>query len=386
MIGAGPVGLAAALAAVRDGWDVTVLEQERIGASLHRWGATRFFTPLPMNLPPGAIEVPGLDLPPLYTLQTGPEFVASVLEPLANRGPLAGRVLTGHRVIAVGRSRLTRSDYAGHPIRAERGFRVLVEAGGVERILEADAVIDASGTIGQPAALGSGGVPAPGERAVASRFLRTLGDLEASLARIAGRRVVLVGHGHSAANAVLRLGAAAEADPGTRVTWAVRSLNRRPCVEVSPDPLPERQRVSAAANALAADPPPWLDVQRRAVVEDVTAQDSGAIAVTLSGGRLVVADEIAAFTGYRPDLSIVSELPLAIDPATEGAAHLARARRAVTDCLAVPKMSPADLDSGEPGFYLAGSKSYGRARTFLLQTGYAHAIAIVKALSVRHSG
>lgn len=385
VIGAGPVGLAAALAAVREKWDVTVLERDRIGGSLERWGATRFFTPLGMNLPPGAAEIPGLELPPAYTLQTGPEFVASVLMPLGERGPLAGRVLTGHRVISVGRNRLTRSDYAGHPIRAEREFRVLVESGGTERCFEAEAVIDASGTLGQPLALGSGGVPAPGERALAPRLLRTLGDLEASLARIAGRRLLLVGHGHSAANAILRLAATAGAAPGTRVTWAVRTMNRRPCVEASPDPLPERHRVSAGANALAAEPPPWLDVQRRAVVEAVMQREDGTIEVTLSGGRIVVADEIAAFTGYRPDLSIVSELALTIDAATEGSAQLARALRSVTDCLAAPQAGPGDLESGEAGFYLAGSKSYGRARTFLLQTGYAHAAAIVKSLGARRS-
>jgi len=58
-------------------------------------------------------------------------------------------------------------------------------------------------------------------------------------------------------------------------------------------------------------------------------------------------------------------------PATEGAARLSRALSNVTDCLTVPTLRPDDLDSGEPGFHLIGSKSYGRARTFLLKTGLA---------------
>ena len=101
----------------------------------------------------------------------------------------------------------------------------------------------------------------------------------------------------------------------------------------------------------------------------------------LAGDREVLVDAIAGMNGYRPDLSIVSELPIAVDPATEGAAGLSRALSNVTDCLSVPALSPEDLESGEPGFYLAGSKSYGRARTFLLQNGYAQLETILNRLS-----
>jgi thioredoxin reductase len=362
VIGAGPIGLAAALGAARRGLEAVVFEATGVGAALRRWGPTRFFSPVGMNLPPGARAVLGAALPPDDEILTGPDFVDRVLEPLAARLD----VRAGHRVIAVGRAGLTRGDYAGHPLRAERPFRLVVEADGREQVFEADRVLDASGTYLQPVALGTGGLPAPGERALGERALRDLGTLDARRWGLAGRAVLLVGHGHSAANALAVLEAVAREAPETRVTWATRAPNLRPCVEVASDPLPERQRVVAAANALAARPPAWLRVERRAQVEAIDGTT-----VALSGGRKVQADAIVALTGYRPDLSFLSELPLEIAPATEGAARVYRALANVTDCLSVPALAPADLASGEPGFALAGAKSYGRARTFLLATGYA---------------
>jgi len=151
----------------------------------------------------------------------------------------------------------------------------------------------------------------------------------------------------------------------------VRAPHARPCAEVADDPLPERRAISARANELAHRPPPWLTVERRAQVERLSERPDGALEVTLTGDRAVVADALIALTGYRPDLSFLSELALEISPATEGAARLGRALACVTDCLTVPAVSPEDLASGEPGFHLIGAKSYGRSSTFLLQTGYA---------------
>jgi thioredoxin reductase len=380
VIGAGPIGLAAALGGLRRNWDVTVLEQNEVGASLRRWGPTRFFSPVAMNLPPGAAKILGRKLPPDNALLTGPEFVDDVLTPLAESDALAGRIRLNHRVIAVGRAGLTRWEFAGHPIRSERPFRILAETPQGEEVFEAEAVIDASGVYGLPAALGSGGIPARGERAFAGRLIRTLGAFHQHMEALGGRKIQLVGHGHSAANAILELARLAARAPGTRVVWATRSLNRRPCVEVASDPLPERQRVVFEANQLAMNPPPWLEMERRAPVALIRQEDGASLCVTLGGGRVNVVDEVVGLTGYRPDLSLLSELTMEIDPATEGSARLARALANVTDCLSVPSVAPADLDSGEPGFHLAGAKSYGRARTFLLKSGYLQLDAILRRL------
>jgi thioredoxin reductase len=369
VIGAGPCGLAAALAAVRRGHDVSVLERDEVGASLRRWGSTRFFSPLGMNVPSVAREL--VALPPTDAILTGDGFVDEVLVPLARSELLAGRVRERHRVVSIGRARMSRGELPDHPIRADRAFRLLVDTPRGELEVEADAVLDATG-VGVPAWLGAGGTPARGERASRDRSISGLGELHARRLELRGRRVLLVGHGHSAANA-LQLLAALDA----RVVWAVRSPNARPCVEVASDPLVERQRIVAEANALAARPPSWLTVERRAHVLEIDHPR-----ITLSGDRTCEVDHIVSMVGWRPDPSITSELALDISPITEGAGGLARRLGGVTDCLAVPKLSAADLASGEPRFHFVGSRSYGRARTFLLQTGYQQIETIVGSLSV----
>jgi len=379
VIEAGPMGLEAALGAVERGFEVTVLEKGRVGESLRRWGSTRLFSPLGMNVSGRVMRLLGRDLPPEDALLTGPEMVARVLEPLVSRRPLAGRVRLGHRVVAVGRARMTRPEMAGHPLRAERPFRLLVETPEGEQVVEAEAVLDASGVYDIPAAVGAGGVPARGERPVGARVVRYLGTLEEGLASLAGREVLLVGHGHSAANALERL---AGLRPAALLTWAVRTPNRRPCVEVANDPLPERRRVVAQANDLAADPPPFLKVERRAGLEAIEAAN-GHLGVALSGNRRGEFDAVVGLTGYRPDLSFLSELALEISPATEGAARLGRAVARVTDCLSIPKVGPEDLGTGEPGFHFVGIKAYGRLPTFLLQTGIAQLESILDLLAAR---
>jgi hypothetical protein len=189
--------------------------------------------------------------------------------------------------------------------------------------------------------------------------------------------VLLVGHGHSAAGALAWL-AALPRPP--RVTWAVRTPNRRPCVEIADDPLPERARVTSQANELAQQPPGFLTVQRSAGVERFEPR-GGRVAVTLSGSRGGEFDAVLGFTGYRPDLSFLSELALDVSPVSEGAAGIARALSNVTDCLAVPSLRSADLDSGEPGFHLVGAKSYGRLPTFLLRNGIAQLETILDRLA-----
>ncbi len=365
VIGAGPMGIAAAIGAADRGHDVTLLERGEVGASLRTWGPTRFFSPLQMNLSARMRELLGEAMPDPDSLLTGPEYAERVLLPLVQREPLRGRVRTGHSVVAIGRRGLTRGDYAGHPLRAERPFRVLC---GNDETFEADVILDASGGLVVPRPIGIGGLPARGESRLARPPIRTLGELASRRDELRGKRTLLLGDGHSAANAISFLADLAEEDPSTRVIWAMRSANRRPCEEVMNDPLPERSSVVARANALAEAPPPFLTIERRAMIDSV-AQNNGHVVIALTGGRIVEADHLAAFTGYRPDGGFLSELTVETSPVTEGGARLYRAISNVTDCLTVPAVKPDDLQSGEPGFFFVGSRGYGRSNGFLLNTG-----------------
>ena len=354
VIGAGPMGVAAAIGAADRGHDVTVLERGAVGASLRTWGPARFFSPLHMNVSARMRALlGGLDD---EALLTGDEYVDRVLLPLVDSAPLRGRVRTNHAVLAIGRRGLTRGDYAGHPLRAERPFRVVCAN---DETFEADVVLDASGGFIVPRAIGLGGLPAPGESQLARKPIRTLGELAAQLDELRGKRVLVLGDGHSAANAIGMLAGGA-----IDIVWAVRGTTRRPCDEVFNDPLPERRNVVSYANGLAEAPPPFLRVERKAMIERVSGST-----VTLTGGRTFDVDRIAAFTGYRPDASYLGELTVETSPVTEGGGRLYRAISNITDCLSVPAVKPADLQSGEPGFFFVGSRSYGRSNGFLLKTG-----------------
>jgi thioredoxin reductase len=344
VVGGGPIGIAAALGARRRGLEVTVLESDEVGASLRRWGSTRFFTPLRMNWP-------GADGDDLLT---GPEFADRVLLPAA----ATLDVRTKTRVVSISRRGLTRTDYAGHPLRAERPFRILTDG---DELFEADVVLDATGNTALP-------LPYAGRGRVEA--IRTLGELHAGLDDLRGRRVLVVGRGHSAANAVGVLRGI-----GAEITWAVRTANARPCEEIANDPLPERRRVVAEANELAGQ----VRVERRASVESV-ARSNGHIEVALTGGRTAEVDAVVALTGYRPASDYASELALEISPVSEGGARLYRAISKVTDCLCVPQVAREDFATGEPNYFFVGARAYGRSRTFLLQTGFQQLETILDSL------
>jgi hypothetical protein len=369
VIGGGPVGIAAALEAAARGFDVLLFERDRIASSVRQWGETRFFTPLSMNVTERMFALLGAQAPDGSSILTAREFTEQVLLPIARHPLLRELVHEQHEVVAVGRRGLTKMDYPGHPLRAERPFRLLVRSPAGERTVEAEIVLDASGGYRQPTWLGQGGIPAPGELDPAPSLIRSLGQLESLAGAMEGGTILLAGHGHSAVNALLLLERIAGADRRTRVTWAVRTPNRRPCTEVAADPLPERAALVGRANELAEHPPEFLQVERRATVESIR-KTGDRFEVALSGGRGGSFDQIVACTGYRPDASFAGELNLDISPVTEGSARLSRALSSVTDCLASPVLQPSDLASGEPGYYLIGSRAWGRMPTFLLQSGY----------------
>ena len=229
-----------------------------------------------------------------------------------------------------------------------------------ENVAEFDVVFDATGNTS---------IPLPfavrGERNM--RPIRTLGELDSRKDELRGKRVLVIGHGHSAANALAVLH-----DAGTEIIWAVRTPNRRPCAEIANDPLPERERVVAFANDLASS----IRVERRATIEMIAPNGD----VTLTGNRVVNVDAIVALTGYRPASDYLSELALEISPVTEGNARLWRAISNITDCLCTPSVAPQDLTTGEPNFFFIGARAYGRSRTFLLQTGFAQVATILESL------
>ena len=253
-------------------------------------------------------------------------------------------------------------------------------------------MIDASGTWTQPNPLGASGLPALGE-AAAARIAYGLPDVTGrDRGRYAGRRTVVVGAGHSAATSLLALAELQQQDPGTQIVWAVRSASPRPLVgkgSAQADELPARGRLATDLAAL-------LDAGRIELVTGLRIHtvEPAVDRVRLVGDQLhhqdlagahrvsVEADQVIAATGFRPDHAIAAELRLALEPALESAAALGPLIDPnVHTCGTVPAHGIAELAHPEPGYVVVGIKSYGRAPTFLLATGYQQVRSVAAALA-----
>lgn len=387
VIGAGPVGLAAAARLIERGLPFLMLEAgPAVGDSVRRWRHVRMFSPWRFNIDRAAralLQATGWTPPPQDDLPTGGDLVARYLEPLAALPAIASRLRFGAKVVSVGREALDKAVDAG---RAETPFAVGVAlADGTRETVLARAVIDASGTWTAPNPMGAGGYPAAGEEHFAGRIAYGIPDVKGrDRARYAGRRVLVVGGGHSAINVVLDLLALKETAPETGIFWAVRRMDpQRLFGGGAADALPARGELGTNARQAIASGAATLLAPFR--VTGIAAAPEGGLLVSgidRDGAHSVTVDEIVVATGFRPDLSFLREVRLGIDPALECATALAPLIDPnIHSCGTVRPHGAAELAHPEAGFYIAGMKSYGRAPTFLLATGHEQVRSIVAALA-----
>jgi cation diffusion facilitator CzcD-associated flavoprotein CzcO len=373
ILGAGPIGLEAALAAAQRGDDFEVFESApAVGGHVRAWSHVRTFTPWSMNVSP-RMRAALPQAPAGDGLPSGAELARELLEPVAALPQLAGRIRLGTRVLAVGREGLLKHEAVGDPRRAARPFRLLVaRPDGSEAIVHADVVIDATGTYGNPNRLGDGGIDAVNERAFEDRIERVLPRLGAEAQAWAGRRILLTGSGHSAQTAADQLAAFARDAPGTRVVWAVRR-GEPDWGSVADDPLPARARLNAAAAELAAGASDAVTMHRGCVTEALHARGDRIVVTLRNGGaEEVEVDRILALNGGVGDHALYRQLQVHECYATSGPMNLAAALLGGggADCLAVAAHGPETLRNPEPGFFILGAKSYGRNSQFLLRIGW----------------
>ena len=381
VIGAGPVGLAAAAHLSSRGIEPVVFEAgDSVGASVREWGHVRVFSPWSYDVDPVAaelLEATGWSAPAPEGFPTGDEIVERYLEPLAAVPGIAESLHLRSRVVSVTRQGIDKLKDAG---REDAPYQLVVEQDGEERRYLARAVIDASGTWTRPNPLGSGGVHAAGERRHADRIAYGIPDvLGGARERYAGRRVLVVGSGHSAFNAILDLVALRDSHPGTEVVWAIRGgAPDRAYGGGGDDQLPARGAIGATVRGLVADGSVELvaGFHTRAI-----ATENGRLVVD-DGRRRVIADEIIAATGFRPDLDVLRELRLDLDDRVEAPRALAPLIDPnLHSCGSVPPHGVDELSHPDAGIYVVGMKSYGRAPTFLLRTGYEQVRSVVAALA-----
>ncbi|MFI7640502.1 FAD-dependent oxidoreductase [Nonomuraea sp. NPDC049400] len=377
VIGAGPIGLAAAAHLAERGLDFVVLEAgARAGASVAQWGHVRVFSPWKYNIDAAArrlLEADGWSAPDPDWLPTGAELIEDYLAPLAKL--FGDRVRTNAKVSAISRLGYDRVRTAG---REQAPFLIRLTDGGE---LHARAVIDASGTYATPNVLGASGLPAYGEADAADLVDHALPDvLGADRDRYAGQHVLVVGAGHSAATTLLALAQLED----TPITWAIRAGNAsRAYGGGEADALPARGALGTRLHAHVESGRIRLITGFFTHALERDGEQVRVISRDPSGHeQSVTADQIVSATGYRPDHAIAGELRLDLDPilgSTRALAPLIDPN--AHSCGTVPPHGAEELAHPEDGYYAIGVKSYGRAPTFLLATGYEQARSVVAALA-----
>lgn len=389
IVGAGPVGLAAAAHLVTRGLTPLILEQgSTVGATVAQWRHVRMFTPWSLNIDVAAralLAGTSWSEPDAQALPTGGDIVDHYLEPLARHPAIAPHVMLGARLIAVTRRGF---DKLGTKGREAAPFVLRWrDREGLESEVLARAVIDASGTWLQPNPMGIGGLPVEGEATLADGIEYGIPDVFGDARHsYAGKRTLVVGSGYSAINVILDLLALLETAPGTGVIWALRGSGLAKLLGGGlNDALPARGALGVAAV--------------RAIKEgrlEMLAPFAGK-RIARTGERLAVAghvadepitlgvDRIVVATGFRPDTSILRELRVALDPIVEAPPALAPLIDPnLHSCGTVPPHGAVELAHPEPGLYIVGAKSYGRAPTFLLATGYEQARSVVAEIAGDH--
>ena len=382
IIGAGPVGLAAAAHIVSRSLTPLVLEAgARVGDGVRQWGHVRMFSPWSFNVDPVAANLlarQGWTMPAEDEYPTGEDLVEQYLEPLARSHELLPHIRLSTRVLAVAR---LQHDRMKDGRREDAPFLLRVLGPDGEQDVVARAVIDASGTLGTPGSLGASGVAAIGEAAVRAHIFYGIPDVRGKRERDTPAAACW---------------SSAAATRHSMRCWTSRSSPRMSPVRAfsgrfggrrsasssevrGRDQLEERGKLGARVRALLEDGRVELSAGFR--ITQVVSTPKGIVA--RDGDRaLAPVDEIVAATGFRPDWSMLSEVRLDLDPAIESTRALAPLIDPnVHSCGTVPPHGADELKQPEADLFIVGMKSYGRAPTFLMRTGYEQARSVVSAIA-----
>jgi thioredoxin reductase len=388
IVGAGPVGLAAAAHVLERGLRPIVLESgPNIGHAVRQWGHVQLFSPWEYNIDRAAarlLATSGWNSPDPDHYPTGAELLERYLEPLATKTVLGTHIHTSSRVTDISRVGFDKLKTKG---RETAPFEIRYQNGQGPKVVRADAVIDASGTWCSPNPAGANGLRAIGETHASDKIVYGMPDvLGKDRGRYAGKTVAVLGAGHSAIGTLTDLARLAEQSPETKPVWLLRGNDPAKAFGGGAnDKLSARGELGNAFAALVGAG--RIRVESEFRVSHLAADGSRLTVGTGAAccGRHVTVDELIVATGFRPDLDFVRELRIQLDPAIECPVALAP----LIDpnehsCGTVRPHGARELAQNEPGFYFAGMKSYGRAPTFLMITGYEQVRSIAADIAGDH--
>lgn len=387
IIGGGPVGLAAAAHLVKRKKPFILFEKsENIAGSVLEWGHVQMFSPWEFTIDEAAaalLQDNGWEAPPVKELPTGRELVDMYLRPLSELPQLKPYILTDSKVVAINRKDMDKMKSVG---REEAPFEVTFETGGVSKHVETSAVIDATGTWNNPNPIGARGNKAINEDLYAPHINYGIPDLNQRnhCHQYAGKTIAVIGSGHSAIHSLLALEKIKLSDAQTKMYWILRKQDVSDTFGGGTgDALPARGALGLKVKSLVEEGRVHVATPFR-INQLEKIREKMKISGMKNGEPFFIdgIDEIIVNTGSRPDFSFLRELRYHVDPALESVPELAELIDPnVHSCGTVRPHGEAQLRQPEKGLYIVGSKSYGRAPTFLMATGYEQVRSVVAALS-----
>jgi thioredoxin reductase len=385
IIGAGPVGLAAAAHLTIRKQPFLLFEAgNTVASNILSWAHIRVFSPWRYNIDKSARQLlkdSGWISPDEEDLPTGLELYKRYLKPLSDVPAMKPHILLDSKVISIGRKNIDKVRTQG---REELPFVVQVLCRNEIKQYDVKAVIDASGTWSSPNPVGSGGVYAVGEVENRRRIFYGIPDiLGVHSSRYESKDVLVVGSGHSSINAVLELDKLKGRFPDTEIHWVLRKKNLRDIYGGKEnDALEARGALGIKIEELISND--RVNVYTPFQIQQILNRDHKLTVIGSQDNQkfaLPGIDEIISNTGSRPDFSFLRELRLSIDPSLESVAEIAGLIDPnIHSCGTVRPHGEKELRHPDKDFYIAGSKSYGRAPTFLMATGYEQVRSIAAAI------
>ena len=378
IIGAGPVGLAAAAHLTSYNIPFIILEKGQVAANVATWEHVQLFSPWEFNVDSTAkalLESTGWMMPNKDELPTGQAFREQYLLPLSQL--FQEQLRTNEEVFAI--TKLD-ADKMKSKNRANKPFVIFTKTGHSTNTYKARAIIDATGTWGHPNPTVSHGVWLPSEEAVAERIIYTIPNIKNALLRYENKRIAVVGGGHSAINSLLQLVELKEAYPETEITWVLRKKRVEDALGGgTADELAARGELGLKMKELLSNQ--TVQVETPFYIQSIFQKEDG-LMLKDAEREIGPFDELVVNTGNRPNFTFHSELRYEVDPITEAVSKIASLIDPnLHSCGTVPAHGEKELRQPEEGFYIVGSKSYGRAPTFLMATGYEQVRSIVAYLA-----
>ncbi|MFJ6414399.1 NAD(P)-binding domain-containing protein [Terribacillus saccharophilus] len=380
IIGAGPVGLAAAAHLVEYDLPFVILEKgESVGSNILEWGHVQLFSPWEYNTNQAATkllaETEWLH-PDKGKLPTGKELVNKYLKPLSQLQVMQEKIRFNSEVVAVTRDG---ADKLKSDNRNERAFVVHYKNGSKLEKVSASAIIDASGTWQNPNPPYADGVWL--DSSIRDSVHTNIPAVQQQPEVFKGKHTVVIGSGHSALNTLLNLAELKEDQPSTKISWILR---RESPVSAfggeEQDQLAARGALGSSAHKLVEQG--VIDVFAPFNVEEINYDGSNYTLSSKEGNIISTVDQIVVNTGARPDFSFLREIRYVIDPIVESTPALAPLIDPnLHSCGTVRPHGEEELKHPEKNFYVVGVKSYGRAPTFLLATGYEQVRSIVASIA-----